>query len=140
MKQMLRKQVFSYSMDTCFEEVIHQCATIRKEGTWINRDIIQAYTQLHYLGFAHSIEVWKEGELVGGFYGMRLGKVFFGESMFSKVSNASKAALIWFCLDCMREGIKVIDCQQTTSHLMSMGAREIERRAFTKLLKAYVEA
>ena len=108
------------------------------EGTWISPEIAAAYTTMHHIGIAHSVEVWLNEELVGGFYGLQLGKVFFGESMFSKVSNASKAALIYFCLHCLREGIQVIDCQQSTPHLMSLGAKEISRDNFLQLLEKYL--
>ena len=139
MKQVLKKGLFSYSMNTCFDEVIQQCRTLRiEEGTWISAEITEAYSTMHQLGLAHSVEVWLNEELVGGFYGIQLGKVFFGESMFSKVSNASKAALIYFCLHCLREGIQIIDCQQSTAHLISMGAKEISRDAFLLLLEKYV--
>jgi leucyl/phenylalanyl-tRNA--protein transferase len=139
MKQVLKKGDFSFSMDTCFEEVIQHCRDLRlDEGTWISPEIAAAYTTMHHLGIAHSVEVWLKEELVGGFYGLQLGKVFFGESMFSKVSNASKAALIYFCLHCLREGIQVIDCQQSTPHLMSLGAKEISRDDFLELLEKYL--
>lgn len=140
MKQVLKKGDFSFSMDTCFEEVIQHCRDLRlDEGTWISPEIVTAYTTMHHLGMAHSVEVWLNEELVGGFYGLQLGKVFFGESMFSKVSNASKAALIYFCLHCLREGIQVIDCQQSTPHLMSLGAKEISRDDFLELLEKHLE-
>lgn len=140
MQQLLKKKPFSYSVDACFDRVIEQCRELRAlEGTWISPEIIEAYTTMHQLGLAHSIEVWQEDELVGGLYGIQLGKVFFGESMFSKVSNASKAALIYLCLHCMREGVELIDCQQSTQHLMSMGAREIPRKNFTALLEKLIE-
>lgn len=139
MKQVLKKGDFSFSMDTCFEEVIQHCRDLRlDEGTWISPEIAAAYTTMHHLGIAHSVEVWLKEELVGGFYGLQLGKVFFGESMFSKVSNASKAALIYFCLHCLREGIQVIDCQQSTPHLMSLGAKEISRDDFLELLEKHL--
>lgn len=140
MKQVLKKGVFSYTINQQFEELIQQCRDIRllHEGTWISPEIVEAYTRMHHLGFAHSVEVWEGDEIVGGFYGMQLGKVFFGESMFSKKSNASKAALIYFCLHAMQEGIELIDCQQSTSHLMSLGAREISRKEFLRLLSLYI--
>jgi leucyl/phenylalanyl-tRNA--protein transferase len=140
MKQLLKKGLFSYSLNQNFEEVINNCRQIRlaQEGTWINQDIIDAYTRMHQLGLAHSVEVWLNNELVGGFYGLQLGRVFYGESMFSKVSNASKAALIYFCLHAMQEGIEVIDCQQSTQHLISLGAREISRYDFLELLDTYI--
>lgn len=140
MKQLLKKGVFSYSLNQKFEEVIDNCRQIRlaQEGTWISPEIVDAYTRMHHLGLAHSVEVWQEDVLVGGFYGLQLGRVFYGESMFSKVSNASKAALIYFCLHAMQEGIEVIDCQQSTNHLISLGAREISRYDFLELLDTYL--
>lgn len=140
MKQLLKKGVFSFTINQQFEEVIQQCRDIRllHEGTWISPEIVEAYTRMHFLGFAHSVEVWGNNELVGGFYGMQLGKVFFGESMFSKKSNASKAALIYFCLHALQEGIALIDCQQSTAHLMSLGAREISRKEFLHQLSLHL--
>lgn len=140
MKQLLKKGVFSFTINQQFEEVIQQCRDIRllHEGTWISPEIVEAYTRMHFLGFAHSVEVWENNELVGGFYGMQLGKVFFGESMFSKKSNASKAALIYFCLHALQEGIALIDCQQSTAHLMSLGAREISRKEFLHQLSLHL--
>lgn len=136
MKQVLRKQTFSYSLNSDFEAVIRSCRDLRRDdGTWISEDIIQAYLVLHEQGYAHSVEVWSDAhELVGGLYGVGMGKVFFGESMFSKVSNSSKAALIFLAYHCMQEGIELIDCQQSTNHLKSMGAREISRDEFLEEL------
>ncbi len=140
MKQILKKGEFEFSINTDFEAVIRYCRNTRVEdGTWISEDIIQAYLNLHEAGFAHSFEVRKNNELVGGLYGVGLGKVFFGESMFSLMSNASKAALIFLCLHAMQEGIELIDCQQSTSHLQSMGAREISRDSFLELLDELIE-
>jgi len=100
----------------------------------------KAYCKLHELGYAHSAEVWKEGELVGGLYGIIIGKVFFGESMFSKVSNASRYAFINYVLQLQKEGIELIDCQVYTEYLESMGARMIDRTVFTDLLKTLIPA
>jgi leucyl/phenylalanyl-tRNA--protein transferase len=142
MKQLLKKGQFSFTLNQNFEAVIEACRQNRtnQDGTWISQEIVEAYTQMHYLGYAQSVEVWLNNELVGGFYGIQLGKVFFGESMFSKISNASKSALIYFCLHALQEGIEVIDCQQTTAHLISMGAREISRQDFLLLLDKFVKA
>jgi leucyl/phenylalanyl-tRNA--protein transferase len=139
MKQVLKKELFSYTFNNDFTSVINSCRELRLQdgGTWISPEIIEAYTHLNQIGLAHSVEVWLNDKLVGGFYGVQIGKVFFGESMFSLVANASKAALIYFCLHCMQEGIEVIDCQQTTPHLLSMGAREISREDFLQLLAIY---
>jgi leucyl/phenylalanyl-tRNA---protein transferase len=140
MKQLLRKGTFQFTLNQEFSAVIQTCREIRVDnGTWISPDIIDAYTHLHHLGLAHSVEVWDGENLVGGFYGVQLGKVFFGESMFSLVSNASKAALIYFCLHCLEEGIELIDCQQSTNHLISMGAKEISRQDFLDFLEKYAE-
>jgi leucyl/phenylalanyl-tRNA--protein transferase len=140
MKQVLKHGGFSFSIDTCFEEVILACRETRlNDGTWISPEITEAYTALFHLGLAHSVEVWHNEELVGGLYGVQLGKVFFGESMFSKVSNASKAALIYWCLHCMSSDIQLIDCQQSTNHLKSMGAREISREDFLDCLTQLIE-
>ena len=140
MKQILKKGEFTFRIDHDFERVIQTCKDIRsQEGTWISDEIVTAYCNLFELGFAHSIEVYKNEFLVGGFYGVQLGKVFYGESMFSIVSNASKAALIYFCLHCLQEGIELIDCQQSTIHLISLGAKEIPRTEFLKLLKKYID-
>jgi leucyl/phenylalanyl-tRNA--protein transferase len=140
MKQVLKKGGFTFSIDQDFESVIKACSALRvEEGTWISPEMIDAYVQLHYLGLASSVEVWQNNALVGGLYGVQLGKVFYGESMFSVVSNASKAALIYWCLHCLSAGIELIDCQQSTAHLKSMGAREISRKAFINLLNQLIE-
>jgi leucyl/phenylalanyl-tRNA--protein transferase len=140
MKQVLKKGGFTFSINQDFESVIKACSALRvEEGTWISPEMIDAYVQLHYLGLASSVEVWQNNALVGGLYGVQLGKVFYGESMFSVVSNASKAALIYWCLHCLSAGIELIDCQQSTAHLRSMGAREISRKAFINLLNQLIE-
>lgn len=140
MKQVLKKGAFTFSINQDFEGVIKACSALRvEEGTWISPEMIDAYVQLHYLGLANSVEVWHNDALVGGLYGVQLGKVFYGESMFSVVSNASKAALIYWCLHCLSAGIELIDCQQSTAHLKSMGAREISRKAFINLLNQLIE-
>jgi len=141
MKQILRRGDFTFSINTCFEDVISACRDTRVEdGTWISPEITEAYTNLHYLGIAQSVEVWQKDDLVGGLYGVQLGQVYFGESMFSLVSNASKAALIYWCLHCLETGISLIDCQQSTSHLQSLGAREISRREFLDCLNQLIES
>jgi leucyl/phenylalanyl-tRNA--protein transferase len=121
MAGILRKKTFSFSIDQGFSEVIQHCAAInRKEqaGTWITQDMIDAYRKLAELGYAHSVEVWQDGSLVGGLYGVLINGVFCGESMFSKVSNASKAALIFLAQEI---DLRLIDCQFHTPHLESMG-------------------
>lgn len=140
MKQVLKKGGFTFSINQDFEGVIKACSVLRvEEGTWISPEMIDAYVQLHYLGLANSAEVWQNDALVGGLYGVQLGKVFYGESMFSMVSNASKAALIYWCLHCLSAGIELIDCQQSTAHLKSMGAKEISRKEFLSLLNQLIE-
>jgi leucyl/phenylalanyl-tRNA--protein transferase len=140
MKQLLNKQVFEFSVNEDFETVILNCKMLRAEsGTWIGKDVLQAYLDLHLAGYAHSFEVRKEGKLIGGLYGVGIGKVFFGESMFSLESNASKAALIYLCYFAMQNGIELIDCQQSTAHLLSMGAKEISRNDFLDLLEKWIE-
>ncbi|MBU3663517.1 MAG: leucyl/phenylalanyl-tRNA--protein transferase [Bacteroidetes bacterium] len=140
MKQVLKKGGFTFSINQDFEGVIKACSVLRvEEGTWISPEMIDAYVQLHYLGLANSAEVWQNDALVGGLYGVQLGKVFYGESMFSVVSNASKAALIYWCLHCLSAGIELIDCQQSTAHLKSMGAKEISRKEFLSLLNQLIE-
>ena len=130
MLQFMRSQKFSITLNTAFSDVIASCAkALRKEqdGTWIIPEMQKAYINLHLLGCAHSVEVWQNGELVGGLYGVQIGKVFCGESMFSKVGNASKLALIWLCQNL---DVQLIDCQLHTEHLESMGAKMISREEF----------
>ena len=137
MKQLHKREAFSFRLDTAFGEVINNCKTIARRGqesTWITEEVRSAYTRMHELGYAHSAEAWLDGRLVGGLYGMRLGKVFFGESMFSKVSNASKYAFIRLVRQLQAEGVALIDCQVYTPHLESLGAKMIPRDAFTALL------
>ena len=142
MKKVLKKNQFKITIDKSFETVIAECRNIRLNeydgGTWILPEFQNAYTELHKNGFAHSVEVWMNDEIIGGLYGVQIGKVFFGESMFSYQSNASKAALIFLCEHCTKNGIELIDCQQTTSHLVSMGAHEISRKHFLKLLNELI--
>lgn len=141
MKQLLKRNAFTITVNRAFEEVIDQCGATRKEqeGTWITDEIMDAYTQLHRLGFAVSIEAWNNNELAGGFYGIRMGNVFFGESMFSRQSNASKYAFISYVQQLQKEGVVLIDCQVYTGHLVSMGARMIDRDLFLSIVKEHVE-
>lgn len=136
MKQVLRNSDFEVTVNRDFEAVINQCSLIKRDGqpgTWITKNMINAYIELHKLGYAKSVEVWKEEKLVGGFYGVDLKNgVFCGESMFYKVSNASKAAFITFVKN---TNYKLIDCQVYTQHLESLGAEEIPRADFLKYLK-----
>ncbi len=140
MQTVCRKDTFRFSADTAFEKVIDSCKEIntQKHGsTWISKDITKAYNTLHRLGKAHSAEAWLGDELVGGLYGIRIGKVFFGESMFSKVTNASKFAFIKMVQQLSLDDVELIDCQQHTSHLQSLGATMISRYAFIELLDTY---
>lgn len=137
MQQLLKRKEFRITINQAFEEVVFLCGYTRKEkeGTWITDDILDAYSHLHRLGFAVSIEAWKNNELVGGLYGVKMGNIFFGESMFSKLSNASKYAFITYVQQLQNEGVVLIDCQVYTPHLESMGARMIEREEFLNLVK-----
>jgi leucyl/phenylalanyl-tRNA--protein transferase len=134
MRQVLRSGRFTITTNQCFNTVIEACSSVERDGqdgTWITDDMKAAYNQLHQLGHAHSVEVWEQDELVGGFYGVHVNSVFCGESMFSKVSNASKTALIWLC----QSGVySLIDCQVHTEHLASMGAEMISREEYMRLL------
>lgn len=140
MKQLLKRHAFDFRYNTAFRDVVQHCAYTKRKsdnGTWITAYIIEAYDDLHRAGYAHSAEVWLDNELVGGLYGVLLGKVFFGESMFSKVSNASKYAFICWVDQLKQQGIQLIDCQLHTPHLESLGAEMIPRKTFIELLKLY---
>lgn len=141
MRQVLKSNRFQFRMNTAFENVIHNCKTIPRgdhDGTWITNEVEAAYINLHKKGYATSAECWQNSQLVGGLYGIRLGKVFFGESMFSYVSNASKFAFIHYVHQLINEGIGLIDCQLYTKHLESLGACMISRKKFISLLKVYI--
>jgi leucyl/phenylalanyl-tRNA--protein transferase len=134
MHRVLRSGRFRITYDQCFRQVIEACSTIPRDGqggTWITDDMKNAYTRLHQEGHAHSIEIWEQDQLVGGLYGVQVGQVFCGESMFSLVSNASKMALIYLCNS---GNYKLIDCQVHTDHLESMGAKLISRTAYMAIL------
>ena len=140
MRQLFNKKAFRVTYNQNFEKVIQNCAEIKRDGqrgTWITEEMISAYIQLHQEGFATSVEVWQEEELVGGLYGIYLKeqKIFCGESMFAKVSNASKYGFIYLVQQLEREGVKLIDCQVYTPHLESLGAEEINRNVFLEYLK-----
>lgn len=133
MKTLLRRDVFEFTVNKAFGEVIANCSKAERkgqDGTWISDDIVRAYTRLHQLGYAWSAESWQDGQLVGGLYGIRMGGVFFGESMFSKQSNASKYAFIKWVQLMEDEGVQLVDCQVYTEHLESLGARMIPRQDF----------
>ena len=138
MKQVLKKEIFQITYDQEFQEVISNCSTISRDGqmgTWIVPEMREAYTYLHKLGFAHSVEAWQNDELVGGLYGVAIGNVFFGESMFAKVSNASKAAFITLVGNLVKHDFQLIDSQIYTPHLASLGGIEILRRTYLDILK-----
>jgi leucyl/phenylalanyl-tRNA--protein transferase len=140
MKQLFRKEALHVTYNKAFEEVIHNCGATREdfEGTWISNDIKEAYNTLHRIGYAISAEAWLDNQLVGGLYGIKLGTVFFGESMFSTVSNASKYAFISLTNSLQEQGLSLIDCQVYTEHLESLGARMIDRREFLTHLEQEV--
>ncbi len=135
----LRSGRFSTRVDHDFGATIRGCAAPRRSGpdTWLNTEMIGSYEQLHKLGFGHSIETYADGQLVGGLYGIQLGQVFFGESMFSRERDASKVALARLVAECRARDIKVIDCQVASSHLSSLGAREVSRSQFVALLNQF---
>ena len=139
MRPYFNQQKFSVTYDQCFEEIMRNCQVANRKGqhgqTWINEDMIHSYTQLHEAGFAHSVEVWKEKELVGGLYGIAMGKIFFGESMFAKATNASKFGFISLVRRLKTFDFELIDCQQKTKHLESLGGRSIKRQEFIEMLQ-----
>ncbi len=138
MRQLLKKQVFTITFNHNFKQVIENCSQKKRknqDGTWINHDVIDAYCELHKMGTAKSVEVWKEGVLVGGLYGIAMGKCFFGESMFSHESNASKAGFITFVKHFSSLGLELVDCQLHTPHLESLGAEMISRDIFMETVE-----
>jgi len=137
MRQFLKKNPFKIRFNSAFADVIHNCKTIKRKdetGTWITDDMEKAYIELHKKGWAKSVEVYQDNKLVGGLYGVDLGRVFCGESMFTKVSNASKTAFIWLTNYLDKQNYKMIDCQVYNAHLDSLGAVEIPRKDFLKYL------
>jgi len=139
MRNILKRKIFKVTFNKDFRAVITNCQAIKREGqngTWITDDMIEAYCKLHDLGIAKSVEVWQEENLVGGLYGVDLGHIFCGESMFSKVSNASKVAFIALVEKLKKEHYKLLDCQVYNSHLESLGCREISRDDFMSILKS----
>ncbi|HET6724596.1 MAG TPA: leucyl/phenylalanyl-tRNA--protein transferase [Gammaproteobacteria bacterium] len=138
LQKTLRRGVFNVTFDAAFGEVITACSQPRQGqcGTWLTPEMMRAYVRLHREGHAQSIEAWREGRLAGGLYGVRIGRVFFGESMFSRESDASKVALVHLC----RRGYDLIDCQIASSHLRRLGARPMPRREFLARLDAACEA
>ena len=141
LRRVLNQKVFTFSIDACFEKVIKACARQNRPGqdsTWITDEMIDAYCDFYEEGFAHSIEAWKDGELVGGFYGVCIGSVFYGESMFATVDNASKAAFCTFVQAFKNAGGKLIDSQVYTDHVARFGGRNISRSAFLRYLGEYL--
>ncbi|MGB4843343.1 MAG: leucyl/phenylalanyl-tRNA--protein transferase [Ferruginibacter sp.] len=139
MKTVLHNGRFRFTINRAFTEVIQNCKTVTRkgqDGTWISPAMQKAYTILHKLGYAHSAETWRDGKLVGGLYGIRLGNIFFGESMFNTENNASKFAFINYVQQLHKENVKLIDCQLHTNHLESLGARMIDRKLFAEILAA----
>jgi len=136
----LRNARFEVRADTAFDAVIEGCRQPRRgeSGTWITEEMTEAYGTMHRAGFAHSVETWLDDKLVGGLYGVALGRAFFGESMFARVSDASKVALVALARQLQHWGFGVIDCQMNTAHLASLGAREIPRAEFTRRLRELV--
>ena len=137
LNKILKKRNYEIRIDSAFNEVIHACAAPRKgqTGTWIHSDMISAYIKLHEMGLAHSVEIWINGKLKGGLYGVTQGKIFFGESMFSQIDNASKIAFVHLVKQLEEWNYNMIDCQMKTAHLASFGAREIPRKEFSQILK-----
>lgn len=142
MRNVFNQKKFELKIDHSFPEVIRQCSEIRAttEGTWISEEIIEAYIRLHHLGLAHSFEAWQNNQLVGGLYGVSIGRMFFGESMFSVVSNASKFAFIELVRWAKKRNFGPIDCQINNAHLQSLGAKTIHRDEYMKLLRSNLAA
>jgi len=143
LKRYYRNTSQTFTINKAFDEVITACAASRRavrEETWITPEMLQAYRYLNRLGYAHSVECWKDCQLVGGLYGIALGKVFFGESMFSLAANSSKFALIHLVDFLKTKNYRLIDCQMTTTHLVSLGARELEGKEFQRLLGRYINS
>lgn len=140
-KSLFNKNDLKFTTNKAFAQVIHHCKETKRpgqDGTWITNEVEKAYCRLHELGYAHSAEVWKDDKLVGGLYGIKLGGVFFGESMFSLISNASRCAFIKYVQQLKNEGVELIDCQIYTEYLESFGARMIDRENFTSLLQQLI--
>lgn len=143
LRQTISKGIFKVTFDTVFEQVIKKCASVHqkdKGDTWITNEMIDAYIALHHSGYAHSVESWFEGKLVGGLYGIALGSVFFGESMFTTKSEASKVGFVTLVQQLVKWNFTLIDCQMTTSHLKSFGAHEIPRKEFQTILRSATKA
>lgn len=135
MKKLIKKETYNITFDKSFREVIHMCGKLREGNTWLDVEMLEAYCVLHEKGYAHSVETWFHDQLVGGLYGISMGKCFFGESMFSTMANSSKLALVTLCEKLLKKNFTMIDCQVYSEHLESMGAIEISRATFLNLLK-----
>lgn len=137
----LRNKCYEVRFDTAFDEVMAGCARARPDqpGTWITADMREAYNRLHRLGYAHSVETWIDGSLAGGLYGVAIGAVFFGESMFTSTRDASKIALAALVRHCTGRGLRLIDCQMHTRHLESLGARDVPRREFSRRIEELID-
>ena len=138
LSRLVNKRPFSITMNQAFSSVIHKCATINRDNTWINLEIEKLFITLNEMRYAHSIECWHEGELIGGLYGIAIGKAFFGESMFSRKSNSSKIAFAFLCKKLSDWGFEIIDCQVHNPHLESLGAIEIPRSDFLQKLNTAI--
>ena len=139
LRRRLRQNQFEVRIDSAFNQVLEACSGAREDqdGTWITPEMKAAYQRLHLLGYAHSIETWQDDRLVGGLYGVAIGRLFFGESMFHRVTDASKVALAWLCRLMRSHQCPLIDCQVETGHLLSLGARNIPRDDFVRWLNEY---
>lgn len=137
LRKTINKQIFDIRFDSAFAEVMQACAEPRDKqaGTWITREMFQAYVNMHHLGFGHSIECWQNNQLVGGLYGLAIGRIFFGESMFSRVSDASKVALVYLCQWLQTAGYELIDSQVHSPHLQSLGAQLMPRQEYASRLQ-----
>lgn len=140
LRKTIRAGRFTVTFDRAFADVMRGCALPREDGagTWITAEMLDAYTRLARLGFAHSAEAWLEGQLVGGLYGVAVGRMFYGESMFARASDASKVAFVTLVRQLQRWGVEMIDCQMATAHLASFGAREVPRREFLARMRTLV--
>jgi leucyl/phenylalanyl-tRNA--protein transferase len=139
LRKVIKRDHFRVTMDKAFRAVIQCCSEPRPQqsGTWITQELLSAYSKLYQLGYGHSVETWYQEELVGGLYGLAIGRVFFGESMFSRMNDASKVALVALTVQLSRWNFTLIDCQMHTEHLRRLGAADIPRRTFVELLKQY---
>ncbi len=136
--RLYKKEKFELSINRAFPEVINQCSLLRQGDTWISEEIIDVYTQMHKLGLAHSFEVWLDGALVGGLYGVAIGKAFFGESMFQKVTDTSKIALVFLVEFLKEQNFQLLDCQYLNPHLLQFGAYEVTQEEYLLRLQGVI--